>query len=215
MKKGMTFLAAMAAVLFLTVSSATAEPVLTDILDDLYGAGNWTGDTNETEFVLPGGEYVAYGEASYASWGQEILVSPTGDASNVNSLFSYQGADFTEIGKLSGFFTLANDATVKFYDDPYDHASPVNPQWSTDPAENAPFFSDQAQTFRIIDGDYKGDIVIAFEDKNGDEADWDYNDMVVRVSGSVSATPEPGTIVLLGLGLVGLGVHSRRRKLMK
>ncbi len=56
---------------------------------------------------------------------------------------------------------------------------------------------------------FGSDVVVAFEDTfNGDK---DFNDMVVGIS-DVRPIPEPGTLGLMGLGLVALGWASRRRK---
>lgn len=49
------------------------------------------------------------------------------------------------------------------------------------------------------------DWIFAFEDGS----DWDYQDMVVKVE-SITNVPLPGTVALLGLGLLGAGIARRK-----
>jgi hypothetical protein len=53
------------------------------------------------------------------------------------------------------------------------------------------------------------DVVLAIEDLYGG-GDGDYNDMVAGVN-DVAPVPEPGTLMLLGSGLFGLGAWRRRK----
>ena len=55
-----------------------------------------------------------------------------------------------------------------------------------------------------------GNFVVAWEDLPG-LGDKDYNDLVVQVNGAALPSPEPGTLLLLGTGFVGMRTMVRRR----
>jgi hypothetical protein len=75
---------------------------------------------------------------------------------------------------------------------------------------------DKMVTWKITGGALKGSYIIGFEDLSLPIDGWndkDYEDMILFVSGAApKAVPEPGTMALLGTGVLGLVAWNRRRK---
>ena len=68
--------------------------------------------------------------------------------------------------------------------------------------------------FRNISQDFSAsgdfDYLIYIDDSGVFTTDEDHNDMIIGVT-TTSAVPEPGTLLLIGLGLTGLGIIKRRK----
>ncbi|MBV5338836.1 MAG: DUF4114 domain-containing protein [Deltaproteobacteria bacterium] len=76
--------------------------------------------------------------------------------------------------------------------------------------------ADNKDHFRVYDtsahtgtGFSQSDVVLGIEDLYN-LGDHDYDDMVVGVT-DVSPVPEPGTMLLFGIGMLGLAVYGKRR----
>lgn len=84
-------------------------------------------------------------------------------------------------------------------------------KYYSDPEMNASF--DPALIYNTVgtsgEGLFGSNLVVAFEDQaNGDG---DYNDIVVGLTDVAAEVPEPGTLALFGMGLLGMGVAARRK----
>lgn len=99
------------------------------------------------------------------------------------------------IGTTFGFF-IDNGNGNKFYSDP-------DMNDSLDPAL---IYDTTGTSGEGLSG---ANLVVAFEDQQ--VGDRDYNDMVVGLTDVVAEVPEPGTLALFGIGLLGLGVSRFRQ----
>ena len=195
------------------ISSAPSGELSLDtsggILDMLYGLSNlqrisdsFAGDQLWEVSAAAASVTVV---AKFAGFSQNFGVIP-GSSGGTLALLLTQVATVDPTGPSAGSGLSANlpllTGEFRFGDDPSGA-----PLWSSLQSDNSDGGLDHMVTWRILG---TGDYVVAFEDLTH-LGDRDYNDLVVQVHGAHPATPEPGTLLLIGAGLVGIGVGARRR----
>jgi hypothetical protein len=140
-----------------------------------------------------------------------LLYDGTSNTTGVNA-FGLTGIDFTQLGTLSLIrISLesdhANSLTMKVYTDATNFSTAIVNY------TNDPFFNNYDTPFTSFVATGTGadfTNVKAFEVTISGVPQQD--SQMGFISAEANATPEPSTMLLLGGGLVGLGVFSRRRR---
>ena len=186
------------------VGTANAEPILSEVLNTIYGVANWTPYNAPDELwrCLNGH---ATAEARFAAYTQDFGFLPDVIGGDFQSLFNVTTTGYLD-SSLSAVFTTTQCGTIfRFADKP--SSNPLCTYlWSSQVNDNSDGM-DHMQTYVITGGTSAGNYAIAWEDLP-DLGDADYQDLVVEVSG-VQPVPEPATVLLLGLG--ALALRKKRR----
>jgi hypothetical protein len=153
-----------------------------------------TGDThyvvtayaNFASFTQEPGTYLTASPTTLVNFGSPFPVGP-------NGIFSLTPITFQVSGDF-GFFDQTNHAGTKYTQLAL---NPDNPSQSN------------GLIFKIADDHY----IVAFEDGGGEQplGDGDYNDLVLNIT--TAHAPLPGTLLLLGSGLLGLAGLRRSKKI--
>ena len=154
--------------------------------------------------VYSGQDYIPLFQGNDVAGDQSLLSIKADGSVYVN--FSDTGVDFA--GNLFGYYLDSSH---------YSNGG----LWHSDTALNSDgedhMFAyqgtntDTVQLPGLVSGEWtNGEYVLAFEDLRASASDWDFTDMVVMVE-SVRPVPEPATMLLLGSGLIGLAVLSRKK----
>ncbi|MBU1699407.1 MAG: PEP-CTERM sorting domain-containing protein [Candidatus Eisenbacteria bacterium] len=214
---GCVFVSSSASAGFTTWFPSPNEPDLDEILDNLYGLSNVVrvADTGGlTDQIWFNSNAAVSVEAKFSSRDHTFGYYQGLTGWSFNPLFTVSGSGY--LSGVTGGFTPAQSGN------PFRFADKTGwvPAWSSLELQNLDFM-DHMVTYQITGDDPTksntvGSYVLAWEDGSW-FGDRDYNDLIVEVSGvglgGCSPVPEPATLTLLGMGLVGFtGWSLRRRK---
>jgi len=192
--------------ILVVAGSVDAEPILSEVLNNVYGVGNWelySAPDELWKYLYPETDAEAKAQVRIADSTQDFGFISGVIGNTFQSLFNITTSGYLS-GSPSTTFSAAQTGSIfRFADYPSE-----NPLWSSQVSDNSDGM-DHMQTYSITVGPSAGNYAIAWEDLPEESSDVDYQDLVIEVSG-VHPIPEPATILLLGLGCLALTKKCRR-----
>ncbi len=185
------------------------------VLNTLYGAGNYVRVDDSWDQIWWEYDGTATAEAKFAGDSHKIgFEQGSGGGPKTN----WTVADGTWTSTSGSGYGVSGSLTFDF--DPNDYLRfyikdvTTGAVWSSKESENTDAIAsiDHMVSYYITGGASAGHYALAFEDRSvAGGSDRDFQDMVIEVS-MVNPVPEPGSLALLGLVILGAGAGIVRRR---
>jgi len=145
--------------------------------------------------------------ARYAGWNATISIYNGG----TTAIGTFSGSKFIQPDRtLAASYSVSATELFGMMADIKEGATPRG-TWYSEIGLNSP--ADGKYHFVLLNTPYSNKFLVGLEDQTDSTgADWDYNDAVFELV-NIYPVPEPGTMSLLGLGVLGLFGMKRRKKI--